>query len=179
MILWFILGIVVCCCAGMLALVRRALAVITIQGGSMLPELNPGDRLLIYRWYPRGRLRCGQVVLLTSPGSSQQQYAHLPSAEMYIKRIVGLGGEDITTSITELHQVHRKEQELYYNARGYKTWHIPEGYIFVCGDNRRESVDSRLWGPISRQNVLGVVLTKLSRASSGSGQERQNVSMLQ
>ncbi len=46
-----------------------------------------------------------------------------------------------------------------------QTWQIPPGHIFVCGDNREKSIDSRTWGPLPQHNVRGVVLMKLSRSA--------------
>lgn len=49
--------------------------------------------------------------------------------------------------------------------RDQQTWYVPAHQLFVCGDNRRASVDSRQWGPVPLRSIKGVVLTKLRRVS--------------
>lgn len=152
------------CCVSALLLVRRAFAVVTIEGESMAPTLVHGERILIYRWWPHQRLRKGQVVLLQPgyPLSFLPSLQRLP-ADAYVKRIVGMGGENIVTSLHELHKAHQAEQKEYYDEQGNRRWSIPEGYVFVCGDNLSGSIDSRIWGPLPQRNVLGVAIMKLQR----------------
>jgi nickel-type superoxide dismutase maturation protease len=65
------------------ALARRWLDVVEVRGGSMLPALHPGDRLLVERWtYSRRAPRAGEIVLAPDPRQ--------PSREL-IKRIVAVG----------------------------------------------------------------------------------------
>jgi signal peptidase I len=41
------------------------------------------------------------------------------------------------------------------------TWHVPRGTYFALGDNRAESCDSRVWGPVPARNVIGLVVKVL------------------
>jgi len=141
---WFLLPVV-----SLLTLTRICLLVATVQGDSMAPTLLSGERVLAWRLLPTLRLREGQVVLV----AQEQQARTIP----YIKRIIALEGEICTTSP----RAERETDEPTNGGFKEKTWHIPPGHVFVCGDNQASSVDSRIWGPLPRRRILGIVLMKL------------------
>ncbi len=135
--------------ASLLALARICLLVATVQGDSMAPTLQSGERVLAWRLWPTLRLREGQIILVA------QEIG--PQVAPYIKRIIALHGEICTLS-------PRSGMETNESTSGdleEKTWRIPPGHVFVCGDNQGNSIDSRTWGPLSRQRILGIVLMKL------------------
>lgn len=68
-----------------------------------------------------------------------------------------MAGETFVTSLSDLHEATHFRESAYYDEQGKRTWSIPPHHIFICGDNT-PCVDSRIWGPIPVQNVLGVVL---------------------
>src|SRR5579885_511041 len=126
----FALVLIVCgsflltCCL----FIRLCLVVVIVRGQSMSPTLDPGDRVLALRIFARSWIRKGQIVLVR-----QADGGHLPemiSVLSHIKRVVALG------------------EETFISASGEQDWHIPPGYIFVCGDNQKHSIDSRTWGPV-------------------------------
>ena len=145
-------------------LIRRYLVVVTVESESMAPTLQPGDRVLVARHWPVTSLHKRQIVLVWSSRKASTGPT-LFETKPYIKRIVALGGETLTISSTS-------ETEAGYSQPGDTTgpqiWHIPEGHIFVRGDNRQNSLDSLTWGPISAENVLGVVIMKLPRKAAPS-----------
>jgi signal peptidase I len=137
--------------ASLLALARICLLVATVQGESMAPTLQSGERVLAWRLWPTLRLREGQIILVAQEMG--------PQVAPYIKRIIALRGEICTLS-------PRSGMETNEQTSGgleEKTWHIPPGYVFVCGDNQENSIDSRTWGPLPRQRIQGIVLIKLPR----------------
>lgn len=160
-----ILSLLLCCAV---ILLWKSMCLVTVVGTSMMPLLAHGDRVLVLRWYPTLLLRQGQVVVLTT---SRRRYPSEPGrCTWYVKRIVAMAGETFTTDTTpysadvELdEQQHKKTQ---VDETGRWSWHIPLEHVFVCGDNRKESIDSRLWGSIPTNQIIGIVLTKLPGTSA-------------
>jgi signal peptidase I len=162
---------------------RRLLVIATIKQNSMSPAFNPGDRVLALRVWKFRKLHKDQIVLV------QPSSCHLHNT-LYIKRVVGLPGDEIRVCITDdginntldIPQGYQgedyrrvwylpKESLLSFKQRGgissltllnynqYK-FQIPAGYIFVRGD-QADSIDSRVWGPIPKSNLAGVVILRL------------------
>jgi signal peptidase I len=142
---------------GSLVLVRTCLIVVTVTNHSMFPTLEAGDRVLVLRKRLVPRLRRGQIVVFIPPHLSEA-LPTISEATLYIKRIVALGGE-----ILEDEDTSRRKLNAMGMRAGRHTWHIPQGALFVRGDNPHGSVDSRSWGPIPAQSIRGVVLFKLTR----------------
>ncbi len=159
MVFWVILA----CCLLLLiltgVLMRRWLLVVTVDSGSMMPTLQPGERVLVLRRWPGMQLRKDQIVVFwLSLSDAQLSASH---RRPYIKRIVGLGGETLTETV--LNSAEQEQQRNQKDPRQERQWHIPANHIFVCGDHRDASTDSRTWGAVPEQNVLGVVAMKLPR----------------
>jgi signal peptidase I len=123
-----------------------------VQGTSMLPLLEDGERILVnklvYRFRPIAR---GDVVVFWYPRD--------PSVS-FIKRVVGLPGD-----IVELRQgllfVNGKPVEEAYLAprfrdqETYPPQEIKKGYYYVLGDHRNSSNDSRSWGEVPEKYIYG------------------------
>lgn len=84
----------------------------------------------------------------------------------YVKRVIGVAGDTISIKDGEVYVNHEKINESY--ALGKTEVHdsienlvIPEGYVFVMGDNRESSLDSRGFGPIPIENIESKVIVKL------------------
>jgi signal peptidase I len=139
-----------------------------VDGESMHPTFENLDYLivdeLVYDFHAPQR---GDVIVFRYPGD--------PSI-FYIKRIIGLPGETvainqgvvtITTAAGQtftLSEPYVVDQDVTYT----KTVTLGTGQYFVMGDNRPNSSDSRVWGPLPRQNIIGRVdlrLLPVSRAS--------------
>lgn len=137
------------CCV---VLLRWALLIATVEGLSMAPTLKMGERVLVWRLLPTLWVSRGVIVLL-------QPLQSVPSEQpkLLIKRVIGLPGENLVISNDESVERH---PILFHLTRN--QWSIPPAYIFVCGDNRTKSIDSRVWGPLPLRNVKGIVLRKLA-----------------
>lgn len=132
-----------------------------VSGSSMEPGFSNGDYLLIdelsYRFREPKR---GEVVVFRYPGDHRS---------FYIKRIIGLPGERvrIQNGAVTIHSPDGAEKTLTeeYIARQYFSGSIDvtlgsEQY-FVMGDNRDFSFDSRMWGPLEKYDITGLVRFRL------------------
>jgi signal peptidase I len=121
-----------------------------VFGESMEPNLHSQQRLVVekitYRFRNPDR---GEVVVLHDPTGSQ---------DLIIKRVIGLPGEQITFSNGSVYVNGQPIDEPYLDAvtqSSSRTWVVPEDSVFVMGDNRRASRDSRSFGPVSQEEIIG------------------------
>ncbi|MCA1718869.1 MAG: signal peptidase I [Actinobacteria bacterium] len=120
---------------------------------SMVPTLEVGDRVLankfVYRFTePKRR----DIVVFDSVDEDDYQ--------TLIKRVVGIAGDEIQVQGGVLYVNGEAQEEPYLNdtdlSRGpYGPTVVPEGHIFVMGDNRGNSADSRVFGPLPLENLKG------------------------
>ena len=127
-----------------------------VTGPSMLPQVQPGELVLIntlaYRFGAPAR---GDVVALRHDE---------PTAQTFLKRIVGLPGERVQLRDGVLYLDGRRTDEPYVTLRDRATTPVvtvPPNAFYVLGDNRGESEDSRTWGPIPENAVIGKALISL------------------
>jgi signal peptidase I len=126
-----------------------------VDGSSMSPTLSAGEYLLARSWRPASRpLRRGEIVVLKHPQHTRR---------VYIKRIVGLPDESIATNwgVTYVNDSLLAEPYLAganpAGTESYREWWTgPEEY-FVMGDHRNDSEDSRVFGPVSKELIIGSV----------------------
>ena len=160
--------------AVLLALVIRTFIVqaFKIPSGSMLPTLQIGDHLLVNKFayglknpftgsvlIPVGQPARGDIVVFKFP---------MDRSVDYIKRVIGLAGDTVEV----------KNKKIFINGAPIDDPHahftsdiivpatagprdnfgpvtVPEGKIFVMGDNRDNSYDGRFWGFVDQHDVLG------------------------
>ena len=142
-----------------LAMVLRSYVflVATVDGPSMQPTLKTNDRLLVTRFtYALTDIKRGDVVIC--------RYDSPLYPDMYVKRVIGLPGETISivegivcingAPIYEDYTFPATESNKYYNMEPYE---IPTDHVFVIGDNRDNSADSRseIIGAISTDSIIG------------------------
>lgn len=124
-----------------------------VQGASMEPNFTSGDYLLVdeFTYYFREPVR-GEVIVFENPNDRE---------EFYIKRVIGLPGEEVVISDNEVYINGEKLSEDYLGVNivfdGRYVFELGEGEYFVMGDNRAQSFDSRNWGPLSDDLIVGVV----------------------
>lgn len=135
-----------------------------VKGNSMEPNFHSGDYLVIdeLSYFFREPQR-GEVIVLNFPGNISQRY---------IKRVIGLPGEkvEIKNGKIAIYQPGSPDPVLLDESDYIASPDIagqeivitigPKEY-FVLGDNRAFSSDSRNWGPLPRNNIIGRVLFRL------------------
>lgn len=121
-----------------------------IPSASMEPTLFVNDRIivnmLLYRFSPPKR---GDIIVFRYPVD--------PSRD-FIKRVVALEGETVEVKQGYLFVNGRRLDEPYLPKQAMSDFapkKVPPGNFFVMGDNRNNSDDSRVWGPLPRQNIIG------------------------
>lgn len=119
---------------------RRRLTVVTVSGHSMAPTLLPGDRVLVRRM-PVLRVDRADLVVFTRPRTTERAWM--------IKRVLAIPGD----------LVPRREVPVLW---GYPEARIPANRLVVLGDNPADSYDSRHFGYVSAEALLGVVIAQLS-----------------
>lgn len=125
-----------------------------IPSGSMEPTLEPGDRIIVSKVnYRFGEPQRGDVIVFRYP---------LDPDTDYIKRVVAVGGDRVEGRGGKLLVNGKVVPEPYLAAQGafgdFGPVDVPEGHLFMMGDNRNNSKDSRFWGPLPRENVIGKAL---------------------
>ncbi|MCK4260917.1 MAG: signal peptidase I [Halanaerobiales bacterium] len=109
-----------------------------VEGRSMYPSLHDGERLFVNKFIYRFKEpQRGDIVVFSPKGDPGKKY---------IKRIIGVSGDEVVINREGVYINSMKIEEDYINelARtGFNTFKVPEGHIFVLGDNRNHSTDSR------------------------------------
>lgn len=126
-----------------------------IPSGSMEPTLKVGDKVLVDKLsYHLHSVHRGDVIVFSRPRDDPD-----PAIKDLIKRVIGLPGETISASNGQVDIDGRPLREAWL-PRGVTTANfgpvrIPSGRYFVMGDNRGNSADSRVLGPISSNLIVG------------------------
>lgn len=122
-----------------------------IPSGSMEPTLMIGDRIIVSKvTYLLREPEPGDIVVFKFP---------LDPSRNFVKRIVAVGGEtiEIKDSVLYINGEPRPEnylpQGLKFQDYGPQT--VPEGHYFMMGDNRNNSDDSRVWGFLDKDLIVG------------------------
>lgn len=126
---------------------------IRVKSISMQPTLYEKDFVLVNKLaYQLGTPSRGDVIVF--------EYPLDPESEPYIKRIIGLPGDHIEINQGTVIVNGEPMREPYTKAPPNYTgsWDVPEGSLFVLGDNRNNSSDSHQWGMVPVDNVLGKAL---------------------
>lgn len=142
-----------------------------IPSGSMRPTLVENDRVLVNRLsYRLHDVNRGDVIVFDRPETAP---AGPDEPDDLIKRVVALGGETIETRDGSVYIDGEPLEEPYLPADTVTTGietpvTVPEGEVFVMGDNRANSGDSRVFGTVDESTIVGrafAIIWPLSRFS--------------
>jgi len=132
-----------------------------INGQSMDPTFHNGEYILTNKIeYKFSNPKRGDIVIFKSPSNKEIDY---------IKRVIGLPGDRVKLLNNALYINGEKLDESAYLSKDIYIFGgsflkegdeitVPDGYYFVCGDNRPHSSDSREFGPISKDDFIGKAL---------------------
>jgi signal peptidase I len=104
-----------------------------------------------------GEIKGGDIVVFRFPGDRSKDY---------IKRVIGVGGDEIEIKSRKIYVNNELMDDTYAAFKGkmrggpgrsndFGSYVVPPGHIFVMGDNRDRSYDSRYWGPVNIKDVKG------------------------
>jgi signal peptidase I len=125
---------------------------VRVDGSSMLPTLRDGEFVLVNKLaYRMGTPARGDIIVFRSTTEANLDL---------IKRIVGVPGDQLRIGAGRVSVNGQTLDEPYINAAPNYSgeWRVPEGYLFVLGDNRNDSSDSHMWGYLPEANVIGKAL---------------------
>ena len=125
---------------------------VLVDGTSMMPGLMDRDRLIINKFaYRFGEEKRGDVVVFLYPGDHTKSY---------IKRVIGLPGDDVRVDRGhvfvnggELAEPYVAER--FQDDRSAQETVGPAGEVYVMGDHRSNSTDSRVFGPVPKKLIYG------------------------
>jgi signal peptidase I len=148
-----------------------------IPSESMVPTLDVGQRVLVDRVSLRfGDPDVGDIVVFKPPLGADTDRCGIPhpddqvcprptrrlSSTNFIKRVVATGGDRIKIIDSHVYLNGKRQDESFAHFdRGCgicnlpREMTVPKGYYFMMGDNRGESADSRIWGPIPKSTMIG------------------------
>ena len=131
----------------------------------MYPSFDVGDRLVAEKLTYRSRSPAvGDVVIFRPPfDRDRSPLERLLEDDVFIKRVVAVGGDSVEVKGGKLIVNGRPRNEPYINEPpkyDLPRLDVPAGSVFVCGDNRNNSYDSHVWGPLPIENVLGRAVWK-------------------
>lgn len=129
-----------------------------IPSPAMEPTLKVGDRIAVNKFSRHGAQR-GDIVVFQRPSND-------PGAiRDQVKRAVAIGGDTIETQGDVLLVNGRAVPEPYVKTRTIgnpiRKQTIAAGQVFMLGDNRTNSADSRVYGPIDKEKIVGRAVMKV------------------
>lgn len=134
---------------------------VTVDGSSMNNTLFDGDKLIIsnFNYEPE----TGDIVVIYIEGENKP----------YIKRVIATEGQTVKIDfekwevyvdgvlLDEPYVFFREGEDMHYAAFYNGEFVVPEGQVYVMGDNRNDSKDSRVLGCLEEHNIIGRVIIRL------------------
>lgn len=120
-----------------------------VSGPSMQDTMHTGDLVMVNKL----------IYKLRDPKPGEVIVFHAPEQKDYIKRVVALPGETVEAKNNKLYVNGKIVDEPYIRddirTQDFRLTEVPAGHVFVLGDNRIDSTDSRELGPIRISEIVG------------------------
>jgi len=148
-----------------------------VQGHSMDPTLHNQELLFVSKLVHTfsQELNYNDIIVLDSQVEKEETFTNQilslgfiarltghSHSSIYVKRVIGKPGDCIEMKNGNVYRNHKIIKEPYIkepmNSNIEEKWIVPQNHIFVMGDNRNNSKDSREIGPIPMDHILGKVL---------------------
>jgi signal peptidase I len=146
--------------AAIYALVNLATVRFFIDGPSMQPNFYAGQFLVVSRiHYLLRDPQRGEIVVFNAPGNG-------PDDPPLIKRLIGMPGDTVEIRDTKVYVNGVERQEPYIKEACLETrcrneqWQLGPNEYFFMGDNRNNSRDSRAFGPVTRERIVGEAMLR-------------------
>ncbi len=144
-----------------LVVTRFLIQAFFIPSLSMFPTLDVDDRVLVNKLsYDLHEVNRGDLVVFERPASEAES-----DIRDLIKRVVALEGETVESRDGQLYVNDEPLDEPYLapgvETNGVEATTIPPGHVFVMGDNRGDSRDSRFFGPLPEELIIGRAFVKV------------------
>ena len=126
--------------------------IVRVDGSSMEPTLHSDQYVFVEKItrYTQG-IKHGDIIITRYPNMG----------DLYVKRVIALSGDTIEVKNGKVYLNGKPQNEDYIAAPidyDMDKITIPDGYVFVMGDNRNDSLDSHILGPIKSDNLVGHAL---------------------
>ncbi len=139
---------------------RQVVFPTVITSSSMEPTIFPGDKVLVWRYHPGPTAppQRGDIVFFRDPSDVES---------WMVKRVIGLPGETVVVFGGRVYINGQPLNEPYAQgvSAGMGLWQVPANGVFVMGDNREVSDDSRAFGPIEMSLIGGRIVWRISPLS--------------
>lgn len=142
-------------------------SIVEVQGASMEPTLNNSERLFVFKSFYEPKNK--DIIII----KSEQLGKYI------VKRVIAVGGQtvDIDKETGEVYVNGKLQNETYVNeGTNYYVGNtqeypltVPEGHVFVMGDNRGNSMDSRALGVLENEDIMGKAIFRIWPISSFGG----------
>lgn len=133
-----------------------------IPSESMVPTLKVGDRVLVNKLsYDLHDVNRGDIVVFKAPPEARSD-----GIDDLVKRVVGLPGDTVEAREDGRVYINDRLLDEPYLPEGTRTTNlpptkVPAGHLFMMGDNRAASRDSRYFGPIAEKAIIGRVFLRI------------------
>ncbi|MBE5997592.1 MAG: signal peptidase I [Lachnospiraceae bacterium] len=138
--------------AAVFILFRFIIGTSVVSGDSMLPSLQDGNLVVYTRIVPE--YRPGDVISV-----------RVPSGDYYVKRVIAVGGDEVDLVGGRVYVNGEMLEEPWADGETLEEtgsviypYTVREGNVFVLGDNRSVSMDSRAFGEVNRRQIKGKIL---------------------